>query len=331
MGQADDIGSAFTVVTPTYNRENIICEAMESVWEQSYRPIELIVVDDGSTDDSVAVINSWIESLAERREYDADTFKVTLLEKKNGGPSSARNLALDRMTGAFVIFLDSDDLLEPGALTDLATEFGYSGADMVFAGFRRFDNKTGEIVMENIPQKKHDLVARAMEGKVWANACRFAMRQAFARNIGPWNESYPLFEDRDYGERAIMLSQHPTILPRSLIKVRTNADARQNDQLQTRRGRTYRILCEANLAALARQRDDVTDQSWSVFKSRIYGLSFRSYASGWREHGKSSWDLAESIKANLDSRGRRRRMAARFGWFGGTVYLSLGRLIKRQS
>lgn len=329
MGQPAKPKSIFSIVTPVYNRAKLICEAMESVWVQSHRPIEFIVVDDGSSDDSVAVMKSWIASLAERPGYDPQDFKVVLLEKENGGPSSARNLALESMTGDFVIFLDSDDVLEQDALADLATAFEADQVDMIFAGFRRFDNETGDIVMTNIPDKAHGLVARTMEGCVWANACRFAMRTSFARTIGPWNESYPLFEDRDYGERAIMLSQHPEILPRSLIKVRTNADARQNDQLQTRRGRKYRILCEKNLIALARQRTDITEKSWSEFKSRIYGLSFRSYASGWREHGRASWELAESVEAPLDARGRRRRMAARFGWLGGTAYLSAGHLLKR--
>ena len=92
-----------SVIIPVYNVEPFVAQALDSVCTQSYHNLEIIVVDDGSTDSSAAICD----------DYAAQDNRITVIHKPNGGLSSARNAALDVCTGDYICFLDSDDYLEP--------------------------------------------------------------------------------------------------------------------------------------------------------------------------------------------------------------------------
>ncbi|MEL6378085.1 MAG: glycosyltransferase [Pseudomonadota bacterium] len=323
--------SLFSIVTPTHNRSSLVIETLESVWAQNYRPIEHVIIDDGSSDDTVAVVRRWVGTLPERDGYDHTNYLVKLIEKPNGGVSTARNLGLQHLSGQYVHYLDSDDLLEPGALQVLAEAFHATAADLIFAGFRRFDQESGETIMERIPTGTEDLVANAMNGSLWGNAGRISLRADFAQQIGPWNEDFRVFEDREYSERAVLLARRLAILRHCLVKVRVGGGSRQNDVLRSRMGRGFRIRSEVALAERAKHRDDVTESSWIAFRSRIYGLAMRSYAEGWREHGDASRVLADSIKVRLDRRGRMRYVAVLGGVLVCRLYLFVGQLLRTKT
>jgi glycosyltransferase involved in cell wall biosynthesis len=88
---------------PVFNGERFIGEALESVFAQDHRPIEVIVVDDGSTDGSAAVVRDFGE--------------VILVRQENRGAAAARNVALARATGSLITFLDADDQMAAGRLS----------------------------------------------------------------------------------------------------------------------------------------------------------------------------------------------------------------------
>jgi glycosyltransferase involved in cell wall biosynthesis len=95
-------GALVSVVVPVYNRERYLAEALESVVAQDYRPLELVVVDDGSTDGSSTV--------AARMPH------VRLVSGEHRGVAAARNLGLRAASGAYIAFVDSDDVWLPGKL-----------------------------------------------------------------------------------------------------------------------------------------------------------------------------------------------------------------------
>ena len=99
-----------TVLLPVYNRAGPLVEAVQSCIDQSWRPIEILVVDDGSTDDVPSAL---------RRFGD----QVRLIRKDNGGDASARNFGLAAAQGDFIHFLDSDDLLAPDAVGERRRRF----------------------------------------------------------------------------------------------------------------------------------------------------------------------------------------------------------------
>lgn len=95
-----------SVIIPAFNRESYLPETLDSVWRQVHRPVEVVVVDDGSTDGSVAVAKQFA------RDRSGDSFEVFVIEQPNAGPTVARNHGFEASTGDAVLFLDSDDVLD---------------------------------------------------------------------------------------------------------------------------------------------------------------------------------------------------------------------------
>lgn len=93
----------FSVVIPTYNRASLLCKALDSVFAQRCSDYEVIVVDDGSTDDTELTLAAYAD-------------KVLYLRQPNQGPSQARNYGVSRAQGDYITFLDSDDMFVPWTL-----------------------------------------------------------------------------------------------------------------------------------------------------------------------------------------------------------------------
>lgn len=123
-----------TVIIPVYNTESTIEKCILSVVEQTYSQIEIIVVDDGSTDGSQQLI----------RKLTSQYNNILLLTKENGGQASARNLALDKFNGDYVCFLDSDDWLVRTTIEKLVFSVIDSGADIASCDFQTL-NENGEV------------------------------------------------------------------------------------------------------------------------------------------------------------------------------------------
>mgnify|MGYP000081809677 CR=1 FL=1 len=119
-------GTLVSVIIPTYNRATLVTEAMDSVRNQTYRPIECIVVDDGSTDDTREVVADW------KREHETNKLTVRLLRQQNRGAPAARNRGMEAASGGFLLFLDSDDRLVPDAVALLRRTLSESGRDVAY-------------------------------------------------------------------------------------------------------------------------------------------------------------------------------------------------------
>lgn len=118
--------SNISVIIPCYNSESTIEKCLRSVLQQSLAPYEVIVVDDGSVDRSVDLIQGSFPH-------------VRILKKKNGGVSSARNLGIQESRGGILAFLDSDDDWLPQKLEIQSQFLRKSGLDAVFTDFRHVD------------------------------------------------------------------------------------------------------------------------------------------------------------------------------------------------
>lgn len=97
----------FSVIIPTFNRADFLRQTLESVWRQNFTDYEIIVVDDGSTDDTA----TWLSNFAS---------KAKLITQQNAGPGIARNKGAENASGEYLAFLDSDDLWFPWTLDTVA-------------------------------------------------------------------------------------------------------------------------------------------------------------------------------------------------------------------
>ena len=115
------VNAKVTIIVPFYNVEKYLRKCLDSLINQTYKNLEIIVVDDGSTDNSVKICD----------EFANRDNRITVIRQKNGGISIARNAGLDKMTGSYVTFVDSDDYLEINAVEKFLKISITEGADIV--------------------------------------------------------------------------------------------------------------------------------------------------------------------------------------------------------
>ena len=118
-----------TVMIPLYNKERYISDCLESVLTQTWKHIEIVVVDDESTDGSIDIVEKYTK-LDER---------IILIKNSHGGPSKARNKGIEAAKGEYIIFLDADDLFEPEYIEKMVK--GIAGADICLSGYKIWDQK----------------------------------------------------------------------------------------------------------------------------------------------------------------------------------------------
>lgn len=115
-----------SVIVPVYNVAAYLRECVDSILCQNYVKLEIILVDDGSTDNSGAICD----------EYAARDNRIRVIHQKNGGAAVAKNAGLRVATGQYLSFVDSDDYLEPGAYTHMVKLLDQYGADVVQCAYR---------------------------------------------------------------------------------------------------------------------------------------------------------------------------------------------------
>lgn len=165
--------SLVTVVIPVHNGERFLAEAIESALGQTHRPVEVIVVDDGSTDGSAAVAESYPE--------------VRLIRAENGGPGAARNLGVAAARGDAVANLDADDLMVPERI-ERQLEAAAAGADVVLSSEEHRLEDGAEL-----PEWVTAPRAPISDGRPVYHPMTFLASRAALERIGP-------FADMRYGE-----------------------------------------------------------------------------------------------------------------------------------
>lgn len=135
-----------SIIVPVYNAEKFLQRSIESVINQSYKNIELILIDDGSTDGSRKMCD----------KYAASDQKIKVLSQNNRGPAAARNTGVREASGDFVFFLDADDFIEKNTIEILINGYlKYGEPDIVMSNFKKLENN-GEIVKQGVTFSVND-------------------------------------------------------------------------------------------------------------------------------------------------------------------------------
>ena len=172
-----------TVIVPVYNVEHYLDKCLDSVIKQTYKNIEIIVVNDGSTDNSGEIC----------QEYAQKDNRIVYIEKENGGLSDARNAGLDQMTGSYVTFVDSDDWIEQDYVETLYQKITEYQADIAIGNYYSFDEERSvflfHILGDSYYEKAHDNVS------IFENLYENQEMRSFAL-ISAWGKLYKarLFE-----------------------------------------------------------------------------------------------------------------------------------------
>lgn len=127
-----------SVIVPVYNTEKYLKKCLDSLINQTLQDIEVIAVNDGSTDQSGKILDQYAEKYPQ---------KVKVFHKENGGQASARNLAIDKCTGEYIGFLDSDDYVKTEMFAKMYKKAQEQKADYVACGYTDMYMKNGEMVI----------------------------------------------------------------------------------------------------------------------------------------------------------------------------------------
>jgi len=262
-----------SVVTPFYNSASYLAETIESVQAQTYDNWELILVNDGSTDNSVSIVTSYAKN-------DSRVVLVEYDKPGNKGKACARNLGIDNATGNYTTFLDSDDIFLPEKLSKKLEIFQkYSNINMVLANTIYWSNwKRGyEGAVDNYPDYLLDLnriykpgeLISLMIGSKGAVPCicSFIVKTDALKKVGSFNDGFDnLYEDQALITKLI-LSSNIYLLDGYFEKYRQREDSDWHKSVSTgddkKIAKTYRKWLFNTLA------DHPTDSKklLAIFKS----------------------------------------------------------------
>lgn len=220
-----------SIVIPVYNSEPYLAQCLESLARQTYEDLEILCVDDGSTDRSPEILRGFA-----RKD---SRFRVYTKENEGRGAAPARNYGLDRATGTYLQVLDSDDFFEPDMVEVLVSQLEKTGAEMAICRALRFDHlrqrDAGRYFTQQFARKPRE------EAFCWRD-CPDAIFDVV--DIVPWNkllrrdfvernglrfEPIPISDDQVFCCLAMVLAERITVVDRPLVHYRFNTGTSQVD------------------------------------------------------------------------------------------------------
>ena len=207
--------SRVSVIIPVYNAEVWLEPCLRSVTRQTHTDLEILIVDDGSSDDSAAIVSSVLDP------------RIRLLRQNNKGAASARNLGISEATGEFIQFLDADDLLEPDKIARQLHRLDFTLQDTVATcQWIRFSESPGDLGQSAEPQRMPDrppldwLIDSLSGGGMFQTACWLTPR-VLIEKAGPWNESLTLHDDGEFFTRVLLRAAALRSIPEPLVYYRS--------------------------------------------------------------------------------------------------------------
>lgn len=267
-----------SVIIPVYNVEKYIDKCVKSVLNQSYKEIEIVLVNDGSTDSCLDLCE----------QYSKKDSRIIVVNKANGGLSSARNAGIDVATGEYIVFIDADDFVCSDYIEKLYNAIKLTKSDMAVCGIEIVDEQgnktnrlsTGNIYNESIPFTNECMTPYEMEKRYYTDKNGFMY-------VVAWNKIYSkyifkklrydvgkIFEDEYIFPQLIRKCKKIVFIPDKLyFYVQRNSGitsrSKQNDKLQyiteiyERRENIYRE--EANRELLSMVCEKFLRQSISYY------------------------------------------------------------------
>lgn len=257
---------AVSIIMPCYNTEKYLKKTMDSIFGQSFKDVEIIMVDDGSTDSTGKMLDEYAQKYPKL---------IQVFHKENGGQSTARNMAVDRAAGEYIIFWDSDDYAEVDYLETLVAAARDADSEVVLSGSHYVDENGVVIENLNYPVDRfpdYPLRRLSPHGKLY--------RKDFLDRHGIRFAAGKLYEDNPFNLKALFLCKNLVILPYTGHYQVVHPGSSMSSVLTSDKV-PYDALEEA-LRYVNGHRDEVNDLS--VFEFTV--LSFLTYFIflGNREH-----------------------------------------------
>lgn len=277
-----------SVIIPTFNRAGGFRAAVDSVLAQDYRPLELVLVNDGSSDDTRAVMDA-LEPVVR----DAGVTPL-FLHKENGGCASARNLGMQRATGELIAFLDDDDRWLPGKLTAQIARIQETGATACCCTTRKLVQR-GEMIQPDKPERllQGREPGKFIDGRSDAHLITLVVSRQLLPQVGEFDTSLRVSSDTEWIARLVHVADFcavPEVLavyewnPKALSRVEDLQGELRRDEIRLRQLHLIHERCSLlpgwDLAAWQRRAARQFDE---VVKHFLYVGDTRAARSAWAE------------------------------------------------
>ena len=206
-----------SIIIPVYNRAHIVERTLGSVLAQSHRPLQVVLVDNDSSDDSLAVLQGFAQ------ENNTDDFQVKVVTESHHTAGAARNRGAKEATGEWLMFFDSDDEMHPALVADYLAAIEQAGGDVdiVSTGATlRFPDGTTRA----LPFHMSDIMAVQMLHSQLATQ-RYAVRKAFFEKCGEWNPDLPVWNDWELGVRLLLADPRMAYMGNERVFVNHSGEA----------------------------------------------------------------------------------------------------------
>lgn len=181
-----------SIVIPVYNRANIVRRTLDSVARQTLRPLDVILVDNNSSDNTLNVLNQW------KQANQSDDFRIKVITELSPGASCARNRGLKEVTTPYVMFFDSDDVMHPHHVASFVDAFHQN---------RNID-VVGRNILHLMPNGKKSIKVfrKSLYQHIFHasfSTQRYAAKTELIRRVGAWDERMRGWDDYELGVRIL--------------------------------------------------------------------------------------------------------------------------------
>jgi hypothetical protein len=288
VSEVGDVPGLVTTIIPVFNRPHQLKEAVASVLQQDYRPIEVVIVDDGSTDGE-----TWPVASALSADYPDE---IVLEQQANAGPGLARERGLQCARGEFIQFLDSDDLLLPSKFSSQVAALQADSAADVAYGITLVRDADGRL--SDVPNKETGTHHASMFPRFlierWWNTSTPLYRSRTCRQAGPWS-NLRLEEDWEYDCRIAALGGRLVYVPMPVSEHRVHEGPRLSvgEELDPAR---LRMRAEAQTLiwqhALKAGLPESAPGEVAIFSRSLFLLARKCGAAGLAEESRRLLNLA---------------------------------------
>lgn len=195
----------YSVIIPAFNREKEIERAIRSVKAQTYRPVEIIIVDNNSSDSTLNVCFKLKEELEE------EAMKISISSEKKKGANAARNKGIQLSKGEYITFLDSDDEMLPDKIEQINYAVQSKKPDLIVTNVILEQNKKQNIRMSLNPGNISYQITRS-----FLCTSNMTFHHEFIKQIGGWDESLMRWQDWEIGIRALLNTESVAFIDKPL-------------------------------------------------------------------------------------------------------------------
>ena len=263
-----------TIIVPVLNREHLITRCLDSIKAQSFRPLHLVVVDNVSSDETMAVVTKW------SRENADDLFRISILQETQPGAAAARNRGLQEAETDFVMFFDSDDTMRPDLAKNVIEHlYQNPSADIVYwkaaihhsAKFARVPFFSSSNVLSN--QLYHSLLSTQ----------KYAVRRRLLVRAGQWAPSLTCWDDFELGVRLLLLDPITIPMNKVMVDIYPQAQSITGTDYSSSKGKWEKALDMIENDIKNSARKDV-DALLRIVAYRRMHLAAQYYREGKRKH-----------------------------------------------